>query len=176
MGKDKKKEAPSLGKALVFEAGGKKWACELSRVKEIVRSPQITGLPNSLNKVAGVINVRGEVVPVLNFWNDNHPVTRRFRSRYKETVVILKSDEGNVGLKVSQVCSIEDIHAFDVGSEVDDTALREIVSCRVYLSESGLTPMVDAKLAIESVKTQAMDSLYEQSKKKEVSSEAGGIQ
>jgi len=171
----KKKKAPSLGKALVFEAGKKNWACELSRVKEIVRSAQITGLPNALSQVAGVINVRGEVVPVLNFWRDK-VLTKKNGSRSKETVVILKSDEGNVGLKVSQVNTIEDIHAFDVGSDVDDIDCKEIVSCRVYLSAFGSTPLVDAKLLIETVKAQGKGRLYESGEKNDVFSAAGGIQ
>ncbi len=158
----KKNEVESLGKALVFEAGKAMWACELSRVKEIVRSERITGLPNAIKAVAGVINVRGEVLPVLNFWEEPGNQSGNPSSDEKETVVIFHSDEGNIGLRVRQVSSIEDIHAFDLGSDGEAGAEKEIVSCNVYLSESGSLPMVDVKLVMESIKVQGGGWVYKQ--------------
>jgi len=174
LSKDNGKRAVSLGKALVFKADGKSWACELNKVREIVRFATITSLPNSTPKVAGVINVRGEVIPVIAFWSDGH-VGHASRSK---TVVILQAGQESIGLKVDRVSSIEDIHAYDLGDGVEDKAISEpeIVSCHVYLSNSGVAPMVDVRLVIECIKAQASQKGHVYNKDIRVSSVAGGIQ
>ncbi len=176
MGESKKKEASGLGKALVFKAGENHWACELSRVKEIVRTLGITGLPNAISQVEGVINVRGEVVPVLNLWQGCDPGTDKTRIESKETVVILRTDEGNMGLKVSDVASIEDIQAVDPEPGGNESFDHGITSCRVHLSQSGSVLMVDVKMITESIKAKGMGKESMQHQKGDVSSLAGGIQ
>jgi len=167
------KKAVSLGKALVFKARGRSLACELNKVKEIVRFATITPLPNSTARVAGVINVRGEVVPVVDFWSEEGCGPRS----NSKTVVIIQTEQESIGLKVERVSSIEDIHAYDLGNnpEDQDTLVPEIISCHVYLSKSGLAPMVDAGLIIEYIKAQASARGRVDDKDIHVSSAAGGI-
>ena len=167
------KKAVSLGKALVFKAGGRSWACELNKVKEIVRFATITPLPNAISKVAGVINVRGEVVPVVTFWPEECVGSHT----HSKTVVIIQTEQEVLGLKVDRVSSIEDIHAYDLGNnpEEQDILVPEIISCHVYLSNSGLTPLVDARLVIECIKAQSSLKGHVDDKDIHVSSAAGGI-
>ena len=52
---------------MTFELGFMKYAIELPKIREILTYPDnITSLPNTSNWVKGLINLRGEVVPILD--------------------------------------------------------------------------------------------------------------
>lgn len=51
---------------LIFELGGQRYGIPLVNVREVVRAVEITTLPNAPSVVAGIVNVRGTVVPVYN--------------------------------------------------------------------------------------------------------------
>jgi purine-binding chemotaxis protein CheW len=46
--------------------GADRYALELTRIHEVVRWPALTALPGAPPGVLGVMNLRGEVVPVLD--------------------------------------------------------------------------------------------------------------
>ena len=52
---------------LLFEVGGERWALEAARVREVVRAVAVSRLPAAPPVVLGVVVVRGELVPVLDF-------------------------------------------------------------------------------------------------------------
>ncbi len=141
----------SLGKAIIFRAGQRLWACELNKVKEIVRTTHITPLPNALKGVLGVINVRGEVLPVLYTWpgqkNKRLLSNELYKQKKTKTIILLKDNQNSIGILVDEVKTLEEIHAYDLG-EIKDESL-----CVVYLSNSGQIPLVDGKLIIEHLKS-----------------------
>jgi len=52
---------------MTFELGAMKYAIELPKIREILTYPDnITPLPNTSKWVKGLINLRGEVVPILD--------------------------------------------------------------------------------------------------------------
>ena len=52
---------------MTFELGAMKYAIELPKIREILTYPDnITPLPNTKKWVKGLINLRGEVVPILD--------------------------------------------------------------------------------------------------------------
>ena len=52
---------------MTFELGAMKYAIELPKIREILTYPDnITPLPNTSDWVKGLINLRGEVVPILD--------------------------------------------------------------------------------------------------------------
>ncbi|MGH7719193.1 MAG: chemotaxis protein CheW [Gemmatimonadaceae bacterium] len=51
---------------LVFELAGHRFGVSIERVREVVRAVEITPLPGAPQAVEGVIDVRGEVVPVFD--------------------------------------------------------------------------------------------------------------
>lgn len=52
--------------ALVLPIGADRYALELTEVREVVPDPVITPLPGAPRGVLGLVNVRGDVVPVLD--------------------------------------------------------------------------------------------------------------
>ena len=51
---------------LAFEVGGRAYALPAARVRELIRVVAIVPLPSASPAIEGVINVRGEIVPVLD--------------------------------------------------------------------------------------------------------------
>jgi len=51
---------------VVFSLGGETFALEIKKVREIIRVPHVTWVPGSSELVRGVINLRGNVVAVID--------------------------------------------------------------------------------------------------------------
>jgi purine-binding chemotaxis protein CheW len=51
---------------LVFELGGARYALELSAVREVVNAVMIATLPDAPAVIEGIVDVRGQIVPVYD--------------------------------------------------------------------------------------------------------------
>ncbi|MBZ0170881.1 MAG: chemotaxis protein CheW [Phycisphaerales bacterium] len=61
------REVPEAPLQLVtFELGGERFAVEIDAVREIIRLVELTRVPNSPPDIAGVINLRGTLFPVID--------------------------------------------------------------------------------------------------------------
>lgn len=49
-----------------FRIGNETFGVRISSVREIVRVPEITAVPNAPETVEGVINLRGKIIPVMD--------------------------------------------------------------------------------------------------------------
>ncbi len=140
------KRPANLNKAIIFKAGRKLWACNLDNVKEIVRTSKISSLPNSLKSVVGVINVRGEVIPVIATWPGLQETFDKNNNKKNNLVVLLKeSSSTTIGLLVEEVSAIEKIDAYDFDSNDGGTYF-------VHLSNSGQLPLIDGKVILDYLK------------------------
>jgi purine-binding chemotaxis protein CheW len=52
--------------ALLLPVGADRYALELTAIREVVLAPAVTPLPGAPGAVLGVLNLRGDVVPVLD--------------------------------------------------------------------------------------------------------------
>jgi purine-binding chemotaxis protein CheW len=48
-----------------FHVGGEEFGIEILRVQEIIRTQQLTRVPNSPQFMEGVMNLRGKIIPVI---------------------------------------------------------------------------------------------------------------
>jgi purine-binding chemotaxis protein CheW len=48
-----------------FRVGGEEFAIDILRVQEIIRTQQLTRVPNSPESMEGVMNLRGKIIPVI---------------------------------------------------------------------------------------------------------------
>lgn len=53
-------------RAIVLPIGADRYGIELTDVREVVPAPRLTPVPGAPAAVLGVVNLRGEVVPVLD--------------------------------------------------------------------------------------------------------------
>jgi purine-binding chemotaxis protein CheW len=91
---------------LVFSLDGQRYALRLGVVEHIERSAEITPLPNAPEVVLGVLNVRGEIIPVVN-------IRRRFRLPERELrlgdhLILAQTRARRVGLLADSVEGVAD--------------------------------------------------------------------
>ena len=101
---------------LTFMLGGKVYGLEILNIKEIIEFGEITEVPMTPDFIAGVINLRGSVVPVVD-------LSQRFSGKAtviaKRTSIIILEVENDdlrieIGVMVDMVNEVLDIHRGEV--------------------------------------------------------------
>ena len=94
---------------LTFKLGNETYGIQINNVREILTYPVVTPIPDASRWVKGVINLRGEVAPIIDLRvrfniNDNPSYTER------TIVVAVKThDSRMIGLVVDEVSDMENI-------------------------------------------------------------------
>ena len=95
---------------VVFKLDAQDYAVPILEVREVIKTPKITPVPNCQDYVLGIINLRGKVVPIIN-------LEKKFnlaRSRVTDPQDVLIIDSGNESIsgilvdKVDQVLRVDD--------------------------------------------------------------------
>jgi purine-binding chemotaxis protein CheW len=105
------------GKYLTFSLGQESFGIEILKVREIIRVPEITPVPQMPDYVKGVINLRGKVIPVIDLRVKFRFPQAEFHERTCMIVgsVRLPSSESSfLGLIVDVVEEVVQINAQDV--------------------------------------------------------------
>ncbi|MBM7555914.1 chemotaxis protein CheW [Halanaerobacter jeridensis] len=113
---------------LTFEVDNEEYGVDVLKVQEIIRYREPTAMPNAPEVIKGVINFRGEVIPVVD-------LRKKFNLADKEydnfTVIIaLEVKDKIVGVIVDQVSDMvsfsdEDIQEnLEFGSQVDTEFIK----------------------------------------------------
>jgi purine-binding chemotaxis protein CheW len=94
---------------LAFVLGAEVYAVPIGAVREIFKVPPITGVPRVPEHVLGVMNVRGEMLPVydlrqrLRLVDAPQRITGPADVPRESRVVLLKDPEGDAGILVDRV-------------------------------------------------------------------------
>lgn len=101
-----KKEAQA-GQFLTFSLKGQVYGVPIGSIREINRVSEITPVPQTPEFVAGVMNLRGKVIPVVNL---RLKFGLEFSQYTKDTcVVVIEGITGHVGLIVDSVSAVIDL-------------------------------------------------------------------
>ncbi|ADC89147.1 CheW protein [Thermocrinis albus DSM 14484] len=87
---------------LAFYLEGELFGVPLRKVLEVSRMVPIVPVPFSPTYVKGVINVRGEILPVV----DLKGPLRMKRTREENRIVLLETERGKVGVLVDEVVGV----------------------------------------------------------------------
>ncbi len=124
-----------LNSYLTFKLGNETFAANVANVLHILGMPEITKMPNSPDYVLGVMNLRGQVLPVI----DPHP---RFKIDPQETtkdtcVVVLEITENDekfqIGSLMDSVQEVIEINEDEIlpppelGTEYDSKYITGII-------------------------------------------------
>lgn len=108
-----------------FEIGGSLYAMDISFAREIIEMTSITRLPRSPDYIAGIINLRGEILNVVDINSVlNLP---RSESREGQKIIVLLPDSSggsNIGIIVDNVHSVLQItpdEIEDIGNDLIGT-------------------------------------------------------
>ena len=105
---------------IVVSIGSEQYGIDISYVDNIVRMQKITRVPKSLPYYRGVINLRGEVVPVMSARRkmglEDDVFTKASR------IIILKLEaQGMVGIVVDEVKEVVSLGQDDIDQNVHST-------------------------------------------------------
>jgi len=88
------------------------YALELLKVQEVVRTAPLLSLRGTSNAMLGIMNLRGQVVPVLDFgtYLADNAITQEPSNR----IVVLEESGELLGLLVSRVEDVTTLHASQI--------------------------------------------------------------
>lgn len=92
---------------VVFKLANEEYGIDILRVKTIEKMSNITRVPKTSTYVKGVINLRGEIVPIID-------LREKFNLKYYEEnentrIIIVYADDVTVGLIVDSVSEVIEI-------------------------------------------------------------------
>jgi purine-binding chemotaxis protein CheW len=93
-----------LNQLISFEVGDEEYGLEILRVKEVIRIREVARLPGTPSFVRGIINLRGDVIPIISL-RDKFGLAEQEYSG--STRVIVADVEGRlVGMVVDSVSQV----------------------------------------------------------------------
>ena len=91
---------------VVFSLDKEEYAVPIDEIKEVVKIPKITPVPNSPEFILGIINLRGKIVPVLDM-EKRFGLTRDTSGIVPEHVIITEDEKGTLfGVQVDKVTDV----------------------------------------------------------------------
>jgi purine-binding chemotaxis protein CheW len=87
-----------------FRIGRETFGLPISMVREIVRVPEITSVPNAPDYIEGVINLRGRIIPIVD-------LRKRFGEKVagrdkKNRIVVVELEKRAIGLIVNSASEV----------------------------------------------------------------------
>lgn len=101
---------------VTFQLGDEQYGIDIMDVEGIVKIEDVRSIPNAPPYVEGILNLRGEIIPVVN-------LHRRFQIRHAELseedlllsgFVIVNIDGRHLAIKIDMVSSVVTISAIDI--------------------------------------------------------------
>ncbi len=98
---------------IVVQIGNEKYGIDIGYVDNIVRMQRITRVPKAQPYFKGIINLRGEIVPVMSIRTKMELADDVFTN--KSRIIILKiEDKGLLGIIVDEVCEVVTLAESDI--------------------------------------------------------------
>ncbi len=111
---------------LTFNVGNEIYGLKLKQAKEIIKPPKITNVPNTEEYILGVINLRGQVIPVINLKNKlglNENFTAEEKSK---KIVVINIENMLIGLYVDGVNEVIKLSVDEIEGVSDNrSGIRE---------------------------------------------------
>ncbi|MEH7251012.1 chemotaxis protein CheW [Neobacillus niacini] len=101
-------------KIVAFKLGEEEYGLNIKLVQSIERIQQITRVPNAPNYVKGVINLRGNVTPVIDLRSKLNFEPAVFTSDTR--IIITKNGDIELGYIVDQTKDVLNVNTYDIES------------------------------------------------------------
>ena len=144
----KEKETYETNQYIVIQIGEEQYGIDIRYIDNIVRMQNITRVPKVQNYLKGVINLRGEVIPVMSIRIkmdlDEDVITRASR------IIILKMEQqGNIGIIVDAVKEVVTLDA----SQIEKVSYDNKAGKRNFINgigkyDGGLISLLDLNMVV----------------------------
>jgi len=91
---------------LVFSIEGQKAALSVDEIKEVASPALLDHLPNHIDQVAGLMNLRGDIIPVLDLARKSRSGPGLNNKQNKKRVVVIPLGETKIGLLVDNYMQV----------------------------------------------------------------------
>jgi purine-binding chemotaxis protein CheW len=145
MNEDQKKLG---GRYICFSLGQETFAIPLLEVKEVIGNIDITPIPQSPIYYKGIMNLRGQVIPVIDLRIKLK--SKKCEKINETTIIILDFNPYSVGIMVD---SIECVSTFEAGDISSTFEIESIVQSRLIIGvakkEKSMTLILDLRAVLE---------------------------
>ncbi|KXH87513.1 chemotaxis protein CheW [Sporosarcina sp. HYO08] len=144
-------------KTVIVQCGNEEYALDIASVVSIERLEKVTPIPHLPSFVVGLMNIRGELVPILDF---EQILYNKSALTHDETrVVVVQTDRLHIGLLVPDAKEILDIPT----SSLTKTGLLAYSKTPYFTAvanlENRMITMIDPEILSETIT--AMDEIEE---------------
>jgi len=101
---------------VAFQLGNEEYAVDILKVQEINRLLSITRVPRSSEFIEGVVNLRGNIIPVINLHKKFHLASSGDAN--EKRIIVFQFDDVKAGIIVDKVSEVLQISSLDI----EDTA------------------------------------------------------
>lgn len=113
--------------ALIFSLGQEKYGIDIQLLSEVIKSTDLIDIPRAPRGTHGVLSLRGHIIPVMDLKERIGLDSESTRNR----ILILKDDEGFVGLYVDSVDDVigftkEDLQPAPSVTSIDSTFIQNL--------------------------------------------------
>ena len=99
--------------AVVFKLNEERYGVDRNYVNGIEREQTVIRVPNTSSTIKGIINLRGEVIPVINL---KAKFGAPYEDKDKTELIIVNLEKGRLALEVD---GVDEIHNIDAENIVD---------------------------------------------------------
>lgn len=98
---------------VIFKLGDEKYGVDIMKVKEISEFKESTKVPNAPYFVDGIINLRGEIIPIIN-------LKKRFKIKGVQEInsdtriIVININDKNIGFIVDEASEVLRINEDDI--------------------------------------------------------------
>jgi purine-binding chemotaxis protein CheW len=149
-------ENQTLNKYICFNLGVEKYAIPLLTVKEVIRVPEITSVPQTAPHFLGIMNLRGQVISIMDL---RKKLNLKESNSVETTVMILNFGKNQLGVMVDCVNYVVSLSDCDISERpvVSSTQNTDYIT-GVYRKENELILVLDIikALSVEELRQMGM--------------------
>jgi purine-binding chemotaxis protein CheW len=94
----------STEQLVTFELDKEEYASVITDLREIIRIPEITPIPGAPDFIRGILNLRGQIVVVIDLEKRFH--LKRQHSKEQEHIIIVELQDSIFGITVDEVTGV----------------------------------------------------------------------
>ena len=133
-------------KFLTFLSDGLTFAVDAGYVSEIITNHTITVLPHVPSFIKGIINLRGQIIPIIDIRERMHkPMLENTES---SCIIVLDINSVSIGIFVDTVSHVVDVYESNI-SPMPPNSSQELVKGMMSLSKEMVILFLDCELLIQ---------------------------
>lgn len=137
----------NIDRYLQFDLGGESYALHLLKVKEVISIPETTKLPNGPAYFVGIMNLRGQIISVIDM---RKKLKIEAKKNLQEAVIIVDFEDVSIGLIVDSINRVLAIEADKIAEVPEvDTHVNAAFIQGIYNHDNRLTLLIDIESVLD---------------------------